>query len=87
MLRGRRDDGVWTDRDRIMALALTAYEDGLCSGCGLHNSVTHGDENVGRWETGENICHGCEPIDSERDKESKDTYPGQKITLVEAEGF
>jgi hypothetical protein len=70
-----------------MALALTLYEDGLCSGCGLHHSVTHGDENVGRWETGENICHGCEPIDSARESEKKDPYPGQKLTLVEVEGF
>ena len=71
-----------------MALALTAYEAGICSGCGLHQSVTHGDENVGRWEvTGENICHGCEPIEAQRDDKNRETYPGQKITLVEADGF
>ncbi|WP_104087040.1 hypothetical protein [Arthrobacter sp. GMC3] len=88
MLRGRKDDGTWTDRDRVMALALTLYEDGLCSGCGLHHSVTHGDENVGRWEANsENICHGCEPIDAAKDADKKDTYPGQKLTLIEADGF
>lgn len=70
-----------------MALALTAYEAGICSGCGLHHSVTQGDENVGRWETGENICHGCEPIEAQRDDKNRETYPGQKITLVESEGF
>lgn len=68
-------------------MALTVYEDGLCAGCGLHHSVTHGDENVGRWETGEDICHGCEPIEADHDKDSKDTYPGKKLTLIEAEGF
>lgn len=83
MLRGRKDDGTWTDRDRVMALALTMHENGLCSGCGLHRSVTHGLENVGRWGTAEEICHGCAPIDSERDKESKETYPGKKLRLVD----
>ena len=67
-----------------MALALTMYEDGLCPGCGLHHSVTRGDENVGHWESAETICHGCEPLDAERDKDNKDSYPGKKLTLVDA---
>ena len=70
-----------------MALALTMYEDGLCPGCGMHHSVTRGDENVGRWETGEDICHGCEPVEAAQDAEKKNTYPGQKLTLTEAEGW
>lgn len=70
-----------------MALALTMYEDGLCSDCGGHYSVTHGDENVGRWETAETICHRCEAIDSARESQSKDAYPGQKLTIVEADGY
>ncbi|GAA5229269.1 hypothetical protein [Arthrobacter cryoconiti] len=71
-----------------MALALTAYEDGLCSGCGLHYSVTHGDHNLGRHIADtDNICHGCEPLDTLREDKNRDTYPGQKITLVEADGF
>lgn len=66
-----------------MALALTLYEDGLCGGCGMHHSVTQGDENAGRWEVnGEVICHGCETAESYREN-NKDTYPGQKLTLIE----
>lgn len=87
MLRGRKDDGTWSDRDRVLALALTLYEDGLCSGCGMHRSVTHGDHNVGRWETGDDICHGCEPVEAQRDDKNRESYPGQKITLVETDGF
>lgn len=88
MLRGRKDDGTWSERDRIMALALTAYEDGLCGDCGGHYSVTHGDHNVGRWETTETICHRCEAADSYRaNHKEKDMYPGQKLSLVEVEGF
>ena len=71
-----------------MALALTAYEDSLCPGCGQPHSKTHGDHNVGRYEaTDDNICHGCAPLEALRDKENRDTYPGQKITLAEVDGF
>jgi hypothetical protein len=69
-----------------MALALTVYEEGLCSDCGGHYSVTHGDENVGRWETSETICHRCEAIESEREGDSKDSYPGKKLTVMEVAG-
>lgn len=85
-MRGKHD-GTWRRRDQIMALALTLYEDGLCAGCGLHRSQTHGDHNVGRWETKETICHGCSPFEAERDRENRDKYPGQKLTLQEVEGF
>lgn len=83
VLRGRNNNGTWNDRDRILALALTAYEDGLCSGCGLHRSVSHGDENVGRHETAVTICHGCEPIEALHADKNRDTYPGQKVHLVD----
>ena len=84
MLRGRADDGMWNDIDRIMALALTAYEDGLCGGCGGHFSQTHGDENVGRWEANADaICHQCEAIEAFREN-NKDTYPGQKLTVTDS---
>lgn len=70
-----------------MALALIMYEEGLCGGCGLHRSVAHGDHNVGRWEKSEMICHGCEPIEAAQEDKNLDKYPGQKLTLVEADGF
>jgi len=62
-----------------MALALRAYEDGLCPGCGLHSSVTRGDHNVGRHEAVEDICHGCEPVESFAQDDKKERYPGQKV--------
>lgn len=71
-----------------MALALTAYEDGLCPGCGLHHSVARGDENVGRHEADDQvICHGCAPLESMRAEKNRPTFPGQKITLREVEGW
>ncbi|WGM21866.1 hypothetical protein QEH68_06745 [Paenarthrobacter sp. OM7] len=71
-----------------MALALTAYEEGLCPGCGLHHSVTRGDHNVGRHEADDQvICHGCAPLESKRADTNRVTFPGQKITLHEADGW
>lgn len=71
-----------------MALALTAYEASLCAGCGLPPSKTHGDHNEGRYRVdADNICHGCEPLEAFRDESGKDTYPGQKIYLIESPDF
>ena len=71
-----------------MALALTAYEDGLCPGCGLHASVTRGDHNVGRHEVHDDeICHGCEPLESHQMNSKTQKYPGQKITLRQVGGW
>ena len=87
-MRGRKADGTWTFVDRVMALALTAYEDGVCDGCGLHHSVTRGDGNVGRHEVDDQIiCEGCAPIEALRANEKRDTFPGQKIAVREVEGW
>jgi hypothetical protein len=87
-MRGRPDDGKWTLPDRVMALALTAYEDGLCPGCGLHISVARGDHNVGRHEADDQVlCHGCAPLEAMRGNERRATFPGQKIVLREAEDW
>ena len=66
-----------------MALALTAYEDTICPGCGLPASHVLGDANVGRYEAEETICHGCEVRESARDS-IKDPYPGMKLVLRES---
>lgn len=89
-MRGRKDDGTWSYADRVMALALRAYEDGLCPGCGLHSSVTRGDHNVGRHEVNaDEICHGCESMESfQADPQNeKNRFPGQKVSLREQDGW
>lgn len=87
-MRGRKDDGTWTFPDRVMALALTAYEGGLCPGCGLHASVARGDHNVGRHEADDQVvCEGCSPLEAMREDKNRDTFPGQKIVLRERDGW
>jgi hypothetical protein len=71
-----------------MALALTAYEDSLCPGCGLPHAKTHGDGNVGRYETvADDICHGCEALETLQANDKRESFPGQKIHLHEVDGF
>lgn len=70
-----------------MAMALTAFEDSVCSGCGQPASIARGDHNVGRLEVvaDEIICHGCEALESHRESEKdKHQPPGQKTYLRDA---
>lgn len=86
VMRGRDNDGKVTDVDRLMAMALTSYEDGLCPGCGVHHSQARGDENVGRFEVHDDtICHGCEALEALQQDKNRTTYPGQKVYLKETE--
>lgn len=71
-----------------MALALTAYEASLCGGCGLSYSKTHGEHNHGRYMADtDDICYGCEPLETLREDTNRATYPGQKVSLVENPDF
>lgn len=84
-MRGHDNDGKVTDVDRMIALALTLYEDSLCAGCGLPHSKTRGDENVGRYDLRDDgICHGCELLEAAQHDKNRTTFPGQKLYLTEA---
>ena len=64
-----------------MQIAYTRYMKTLCPGCGLPSHVGRNEDNVGRWEVDEeNICFGCEAIESH---DMKTKYPGQKLHLID----
>lgn len=85
VMRGRDNDGKVTDVDRMIAVALTLYEDSLCAGCGLPHSKTRGDDNVGRYELRDDqMCHGCEPLEAARRDKNRTSFPGQKLYLAES---
>jgi len=75
LLGHREPGGPWNQRDTSMALALQQYEDGLHE-CGVHSSLAFGDNNVGRVEWKETICHACEARE-EAHNGNKNPYPGQ----------
>lgn len=82
MLRGRKQDGTVHWADRLVALGLQVYEDGICRGCGQPRTESHSDANVGAYEVHGPICHGCASIDEHKQAHtSKDALPGQKILV------
>ena len=61
-------DGSWTDRDRVITLAHTMYEAGLCPECGHHTSLCRGShEFVAHVET----CNAKAAIERKREEISK----------------
>lgn len=72
MLRGQRDPGSrWTEHDTSLAVALTVYEQSLCSGCGqpAHESMSADADpgnRDGLWHYEVDLpvrCHACTALD------------------------
>jgi len=41
-------------------MALTAYEDGLCPGCGQPRDRAWNEDMEGHYETHRTMCHACQ---------------------------
>lgn len=78
----------WLDEDRSWALALLAYEDSLCDGCGLPLSQTTATENGRPAHTyavdDPEICQGCAALHVAMPEYQGDPrVPAMKFRLVE----
>ena len=64
MLRGERAPGArWSERDALLAQALTAYEEMLCSGCGNSMHETMDPDHQQDWIAPLPMrCHACTAI-------------------------
>lgn len=74
--------GEWTDRDYLLALALTIYEDGLC-GCGQPVIIAHHPDNDGWYDAKKTQCHSCASREMATAGTGKDAYtplPGEKVS-------
>ncbi|MCT1446214.1 hypothetical protein M3G00_07795 [Brevibacterium casei] len=81
VLRGERKPGKkWTARDRVFALALTAYEADLCHGCGQPMSMTSGD-HPHDYDIRTTRCMACAEIEEHRNN-SKEPETGEKTYVV-----
>lgn len=83
LLGYRKQDGLYTFRDRAALIAVQQFEDSICSGCHLPASVVRGDHNVGRIEVRDDVvCHGCQALESYQESRQDKPYPGQKTYTV-----
>lgn len=63
-------------------MALLAYEDSLCSGCGQPKDVAYNPDSIGWFEAHEVTCAGC-AADQEHRNRDKQSSPGAKTYVVD----
>jgi hypothetical protein len=73
--------GEWTVKDRLLALALTAYEDGLCS-CGYAAHICRHPENDGYFDVDTTVCYANAAIEIHRNAEGYKPDPGEQLGAV-----
>lgn len=73
--------GEWTDKDYLLSLALTIYEDGLCA-CGQPIVLAHHPDNDGWYEAHKRTCQSCAARERATQGNGKAAYeaaPGEKV--------
>lgn len=58
-IRFGRSAKKWTPKDRLLAVALTVHEDGLCKGCGQPRDRSWNDDMAGLYVAHRATCQGC----------------------------
>lgn len=79
-MRGQRRPGKrWTPTDWALTVALQAYEDDCCPGCGTPRTYGMDPDAAGHYHTRTSTCHACAAIDSAHDKrDGRSLPPGVK---------
>lgn len=62
----------WTEADTLLAMALTVLETETCKNCGTPAWWGHSTDNTVQFRTKSAHCYGCEELEKEREKKSKD---------------
>jgi hypothetical protein len=57
----------WSVKDRMLALALTIHEDGLCPGCGQPRDRSWNEDMEGEFKVFRATCQGCQALHLEQD--------------------
>lgn len=66
-LRFGKSSRKWRPKDRLLALALTAYEDGLCPHCGQPRDRAWNEDMEGYYTAHRATCQGCQARHLETD--------------------
>ena len=81
MIRGTQPDR-WSREDVLLANALTVLENETCRECGTPAWIGHNTDNRILFKTDSAHCYGCEELEKDREKKSKDkSYKGHGETL------
>lgn len=67
-IRFGRNPRKWTTKDRLLAIALTIHEDGLCSGCGQPVDRSWNEDMAGEYKAHRRLCQGCQAAHLEQDR-------------------
>ncbi|WP_190263677.1 hypothetical protein [Glutamicibacter nicotianae] len=73
--------GDWTDKDYLLSLVLTIYEDGLCS-CGQPTELAHHPDNDGWYTAHKKVCQSCAARERSTQGIGKEPYkpdPGERV--------
>jgi hypothetical protein len=73
-----KDDG-WTEKNRMLAQALTIVEDETCSQCKTPLWYAYSTDNRVQFEIKEAFCYACAKLEQAREKDKKERQPGQIV--------
>ena len=77
------DGRKWTQRDIVLAAALTLHEQSICPGCGHYKDESYNPDSEGYYEVHDLVCNACGAIDlHRRDASRKDDAPGTKPVVL-----
>lgn len=61
------EDGEWTARDRLLAMAYEIYQASICPDCGFSRLITADGEYDGHFPMNVWTCMGCKARDQYED--------------------
>ena len=83
----RRGKRKWAVEDRLLALALQAYEDGLCGQCGQPRDRAWNEDSEGWYTAHRATCHACRARELDADHRPVRPSEHQWITDDSPEGW
>lgn len=80
-VREGRKPGKWSESDRLLAAALTMYEDNLHS-CGHPRDVAFNPDSEGYFVAKEYVCQACAELERHRTSMGDRVQPGTVVGVV-----
>lgn len=76
----RGDGRKWTDKDRLLAVALHLYDASLCPDCDQPARLAHNPEWEGWFDTETVVCQSCAAVerDNKAARATGEPDPGTK---------